>query len=225
MQRPTPPRTRGRRSRPAKPAARRSPFGNASQLRVAYIVISGLVVCSMLAVALTTIDFSGLWGGGEDDVIVDPNADLIADQQTVVAQDPEDVDQVVLLANLLANTGRMGEATDWYEKALDLAPDDNSIRLDFARSLQVNGMSVDAEAQFLQVLENDPSSISGHYYLAQLYMDWKPQRRDEAREHFERVLEINPEAFLAEQAELELEAMRQTTPVASPGSSTPVSGP
>lgn len=194
-------------------------------MRIAYIVISGLVVCSMLAVALVTIDFSGLWGDGDDDVIVDPNADLIADQQTVVAQDPDNVDQVVLLANLLANTGLMPEAMDWYERALDLAPDDNSIRLDFARSLQTNSMPTDAEAQFLQVLDADPNSISGHYYLAELYMDWKPQRRDEAKHHYEQVLEINPDSFLAEQARLELELMSRATPDESSGASTPVTGP
>lgn len=194
-------------------------------MQIAYIVLSGLVVCSMLAVALVTIDFSSLWGEGDDDVIVDPNADLIADQQTVVAQNPEDVDQVLLLANLLANTGRMPEAMDWYERAIDLAPDDNSIRLDFARSLQTNNMPTDAEAQFLRVLEADPNSISGHYYLAKLYMDWKPQRREEARQHYDRVLEINPESFLAEQARVELQSMNQTTPVSSPGASTPIAGP
>lgn len=194
-------------------------------MRIAYIVISALVVCSMLAVALVTIDLSGLWNDGEDDVIVDPNADLISEQQTIVAQDRDNVDQVVLLANLLANTGRMPEAMDWYERAIDLAPRDNSIRLDFARSLQTNNMPTDAEAQFLQVLEADPDSISGHYYLGQLYMDWRPQRRDEARHHFERVLEINPESFLAEQARLELEAMDRATPPGTPGLTTPVTGP
>ena len=194
-------------------------------MRIAYIVISGLVVCSMLAVALVTIDFSDIWDGGEDDVIVDPNADLIGDQQTVVAQDPDDVDQVVLLANLLANTGRMPEAMDWYERALELAPEDNSIRLDFARSLQANAMPTDAEAQFLQVLENDPDSISGHYYLAKLYMDWKPQRRDEAQQHYQRVLDINPNSFLAEQARLELESINRSTPDSSAGATTPVAGP
>jgi cytochrome c-type biogenesis protein CcmH/NrfG len=194
-------------------------------MRVAYIVISGLVVCSMIAVAIATVDVSGLWSDGDDESIMDPNADLVAEQQTVVAQSPEDVNEIVLLANLLSNTGRMGEATEWYERALELAPQDHGIRLDFARSLQTNGLNADAEAQFLLVLDADSDNLSGHYYLAQLYMDWKPQRRAEAREHFERVVEINPESFLAEQARVELDSMNQTTPVASPGASTPVAGP
>lgn len=179
----------------------------------------------MLAVALATIDFSNLWGSGEQDVVVDPNADLIAEQETVVAANPDDVDQVVLLANLLANTGKMNEAIDWYERAIDLAPDDPSIRLDFARSLQANGMRTDAEEQFQLVLQQEPDSLPGHYYLAKLYMDWQPRRQEEAIEHFRRVLEINPESFLAEQARVELDSMNQTTPVASPGAAGPDNAP
>jgi cytochrome c-type biogenesis protein CcmH/NrfG len=194
-------------------------------MRVAYIVISGLVVCSMLAVAIATIDFSGFWDDGDGEVVVDPNADLIAEQETVVAQNPEDLDEVVLLANLMANTGRMSEATEWYERALDLAPQDNGVRLDFARSLQANGLDADAEAQFILVLDADPENLSGHYYLAQLYLDWKPQRRAEALDHFQRVVEINPNSFLAEQAQVELDTMNQTTPVSTPGTTTPVAGP
>jgi tetratricopeptide (TPR) repeat protein len=193
-------------------------------MRIAYIVISGLVVCSMIAVAVATIDLSGLWDGGDDEVIVDPNADLVAEQQTVVAQDPYNIDQMVLLANLLSNTGRMNEATEWYERALELDPDNHGVRLDFARSLQDHGLNADAEAQFLRVLEAEPENLPGHYYLARLYMDWKPQRRDEARSHFERVIEINPTSFLAEEAKRTLDTMGQTSEVPGSGTATPSAG-
>jgi cytochrome c-type biogenesis protein CcmH/NrfG len=194
-------------------------------LRIAYIVISALVVCSMIAVALATIDFSSLWNEGAEDVSVDPNADLVAEQQTVVAQNPEDIEQVLLLANLLTNTGRIAEATEWYERALELDPGNNGVRLDFARSLQEHSLNADAEVQFLKVLESDPDNLPGHYYLAQLYMDWRPQRQGEAKALFERVIQINPDSFLAEQARVQLDSMGQTTPIASPGVSTPVAGP
>lgn len=220
MPRPSSPRTPQRQ--PSSP--RSGPLRNTSRLNIVYIVLSGLVICSMLAVALATIDFTNLWGEGEQDVIVDPNVDLIAEQQTVVAQNPDDVDQVLLLANMLANTGQMNEAIDWYEKAIDLAPNDPSVRLDFARSLQANGMKPDAEEQFMLVLEQEPDSLSGHYYLAKLYLDWQPRRQEKAVEHFQRVLEINPDSFLAEQAKLELESMNQTTPVASPRVAAPGTG-
>lgn len=180
----------------------------------------------MLAVALTTIDFSSLLGDDEDSAnIADPNADLIAEQQTKVAQYPDDTNEIVLLANLLGNTGRIQDAVPWYERALELAPDDYGIRLDFARSLAGAGLFSDAEAQFQQVLTNDPHNQTAHYYLAQLYLSWEPARREEALEHYERAVVIDPESFLGERAQIELDAMGNTTAVARPSSSTPASMP
>jgi cytochrome c-type biogenesis protein CcmH/NrfG len=178
----------------------------------------------MLAVALATVDFFSILGNDEERAnVADPNADLIAEQQTKVAQHPEDVDEIVLLANLLANTGRIQEAVPLYEKALGLAPDDHGIRLDFARSLAGAGLASDAEAQFHEVLNSDPNNQTAHYYLAQSYMSWEPARREEAFQHYARAVEINPESFLGERAQIELDAMGNTTPIVSPPSSTPAS--
>jgi cytochrome c-type biogenesis protein CcmH/NrfG len=225
VQRPSSPRPTRKRPPAVNQSGKAGQFGNTQQMRVAYIVISGLVICSMLGVVLATVDFSGFWDDETEVAHGDPNEDLVAEQQTVVAENPEDLDQVVLLANLLANTGHMQDAMEWYERALELDPANNGVRLDFARSLQENDLNADAEAQFLQVLDSDPNSLPGHYYLAKLYMDWQPRRKEEARAHYERVVEINPDSFLAEQAQVELDSMDQTTPIASPGVSTAIAGP
>lgn len=222
MQRSDSPHNSRRPTSPRRIRPQEAPKGPGNEMRIAYIVISGLVVCSMLAVAVMTVDLSGLWGNGDDDVIVDPNADLIADQETVVAENPDDADEVLLLANMLAQAGRMNEAMRWYQRAIDLSPEDMSVRLDFARSLQKSGLHQDAEAQFLRVLETNPDSQPGHYYLGQLYMEWRPQRRAEAREHFERALEINPDSFLGGLAKTRLDTLEHSP---SRVDSTPVGGP
>lgn len=194
-----------------------------NRFQVLYIVITALVVCSMLAVALVTIDFGALFGGGGDDEgnYLDPNADLIAEQQTAVAEAPDDVDEIVLLANMLAQTGRIQEAIPWYEKALGLAPADAGIRLDFARSLAGADLRTDAEAQFQQVLKADPDNQTAHYYLAELYMMWDPPRTDEAFAQYRRAAEIDPGSFLGERAQNRIDTMEGGTPVATAGS-TPV---
>lgn len=180
----------------------------------------------MLAVALATIDFSSIFGNDEDSAnVVDPNADLIAEQQTQVAENPDDVDEIVLLANLLGNTGRIQEAVPWYERALELAPSDEGIRLDFARSLAGAQLYTDAEAQFQRVLSDNPDNQTAHYYLAELYMSWNPARTDEAMRHYTRAVEIDPESFLAEQAQIELDSLGDTTTASSPPSSTPAATP
>ncbi|HWV24524.1 MAG TPA: tetratricopeptide repeat protein [Thermomicrobiales bacterium] len=204
---------RSRRERSLEPGL--LPEKPKNRFQVLYLVVTVLVICSMLAIAVTTIDFGSLFGDDGDDDFVDPNADLIADQQTVVARNPDDVDEIVLLANMLGQTGRIQEAIPWYEKALALSPDDSGIRLDFARSLSGSGLQTDAEAQFNQVLKAEPDNQSAHYYLAELYMAWSPPRTDEAYAHYKRAAEIDPDSFLGERAQTRVETMSVATPDAT----------
>jgi cytochrome c-type biogenesis protein CcmH/NrfG len=186
-------------------------------MQLAYIVISSLVVCSLLAVALATVDFSRFFGGNDDDAanFVDDNADIIAEQETVVAQNPDDVDEIVFLANLLGNTGRINEAVPYYERAVSLAPDDLGIRLDFARTLSDANLSKDAEAQFLVVLEADPDNQNAHYYLAELYRSWDPARTDEAVAHYQRVVDIDTTTFVSQLAQDQLTSLAPGDPGAA----------
>ena len=57
------------------------PKSPVNRFKVVYIVVSSLVVCSMIAVALTTIDFGGIFSNDDDAAnIENPNADLLAEQ-------------------------------------------------------------------------------------------------------------------------------------------------
>jgi len=188
-----------------------------------YILIVSVVVFSMLLAGLTAVDWGSLFADNAEPT-PDYNTDQIAIQQTVVAQDPDNSEAQALLASLLANSRRIQEAIPVFEEAIRLDPGNTTIRLNFARSLQANNMNADAEAQFLKVLELEPENHSAHYYLARLYMDWQPRRQDEAIRHFQRVLEIAPNSFLAEQAQDVLDTVGpatpveyQVTPISSPG--------
>ena len=207
--------TAGARSRRPEPPAK----GN--RLQLTYVILSALVVCSLIAVALATVDFSSIFGGNAEDEAnwEDPNADLIVEQQTAVAQDPDDVESILFLANLLGNTGRINEAVPYYERAVELAPNDVGVRIDFARSLGDAGLLADAEAQFKVALEQDPESQPAHYYLAELYRLSDPPRLEEAIPHYQRAAEIDETAFLAERARGQLTMLTAGTPgtaVASP---------
>lgn len=140
-----------------------------------------------------------------------------------VAADPGDVTALASLANLLANDGRMAEAIDRYEEAIDLDPRNASIRYDFATSLAQAGRRPDAELQFRRVIEADPANVEAHFYLAELYRTWQPPRTDEAAALYRRVVELTPDAYLADRAEDELRrsgAAPTPLPASPPGSPT-----
>lgn len=197
-------------------------------MKIGIIAFAMLFTCSLIAGTLVLIPFDDLFGlGGEDPAenIVDPNDDLIEEQKAVVDENPDDVDAVLLLANILGNSGRLTEAIPYYEQAIDLAPDDPSIRLDFARALADGGLGPDAELQFRRVLEIRPDSQEARYYLAELYMEWDPPREEEARTLYEESIELDPDTFIAELATNRLSSMVATPAGGASPAASPVSTP
>lgn len=198
-------------NRPRRQNSRRATTGPAAWV---YVLITGVVIVSMLLAGLSAVDFSGFLG--EEEPTPDYSNNVVDQQRAVVDANPDDPAARAMLASLLTNSGNLTEAIREYEHALELAPNDTGIRLDFARSLQANNRPQDAEAQFKKVLELQPENHAAHYYLAKLYMDWQPRRLDEAIPHFHLVIELAPDSFLAEQSRAVLDTLDLATPVASP---------
>ncbi len=139
--------------------------------------------------------------------VTSPNDDLIEEQMDVVEANPVDVDAILLLANIMANSGRLTEAIPYYEHALSLAPIDAPIRLEYARALANAGLHQYSEFQFQRALEINPNSQEAMYYLAQLYISWDPPRTEEAIALLEGSIEIDSDSFIAEQAKDQLDSI------------------
>lgn len=200
-------------------------------MKIGFVAFAMLIVCSLVGSALVYIPFGDLFGiGGDNDPstnIPDPNEDVIADQRKIVEENPEDPEAVLLLADILGNSGHLDEAIQYYERAIELSPNDVSIRLTFARSLADGDLHSDADLQFQKVLEIEPDNQQALYYLAELYMNWDPPRQDEAEELYQRAIEADPDSFLASQATDRLTTIAPSpaalaSPEASPSAGTPV---
>lgn len=148
---------------------------------------------------------------------VTPGAE-VARWQTAVAENPDDVNQIVVLAEVLANSGRINEAIPWFERAIELRPEDAQLRVAFGSALQRNGSYFDAELQLLQAIELDPENIAAAYYLANLYEGMPNPRVDEARRWYERTIEIDSDSVIAEQAQERLDELDGVSATPSPGS-------
>ncbi len=205
----------------------RNALARLGRMQIAFVIVSSLVICGMLGAAVFTLSADGLFGetGGSDEGDLenfqDPNQDLIDEQLTVVANNPSDLEETLLLANLLGNTWRLSEAIPLYERAADLAPEDVGVRLSFARALADGGLGADAELQFKRALELNPNNQQAHYYLAELYRMWTPPRTDQAIAHYRQAAASDPTTLIAEQSNTQLATFGVTTPVASPAPATP----
>ncbi len=219
-----------RRSSKRRPPRDQGPLSHLSRGQAIFGIVTMLVICSMIGGVFVGLTFTDIFGdlfsdNGNEENFPDPNSDIVAAQETVVANNPDDLEDVLLLASLLANTGRLGDAIPHYEHALELAPDDVDARLSFARALADGDMRADAELQFNKVLEIDPDNQQAHYYLAELYMAWEPVRTEEAIPHYQRTVEIDPTTLIGERSQTQLDTlgatMPSTSPAASPIASTP----
>jgi len=194
-----------------------------NRAQIVFAILSSLVICGLIAAALLTVSpaglFDGLGSGDEGDAenFQDPGADVIAENQTVVAANPDDLESVLFLANLLGNSNRLAEAIPLYERALEIAPQDANARLSFARALSDGGMLADADLQFRKVLELEPDNQQAHYYLAELYRLEVPPRTSEAIVHYRRAAEIDSTTLISERSREQLATLGVASPTGSPG--------
>ncbi len=182
--------------------------------QIAFSILATLVVCSLVAGALGTAIFDQQGGAGDADPLEyqEPSTELEDSLRATVAAHPEDVEATALLANLLANTGKVSEAIPLYERLLAANPDDTGRRLEFARVLADGEKHADAELQFAKVLEAEPHNVEALFYRAQLYRTWHPPRIEDAVAGYRDVMEIAPDQYLAQRAAEELAALGYATP-------------
>ena len=187
-----------------------------------FALIAIIVVLALIGSTLGTIvaDYVGRQQPtSEDDPLAfdGQQAALIEDQRATVAASPTDASAMALLAKYLQLGGNSTEAVQWYEQALQVAPDDIAIRLDFADMLTQAGRQADSEFQYQRVLAIDPGNIRATFYLGDLYQFWKPTARTaEAVARFQQVLVLGPDEVLATTARERLTLLGAATPVAAP---------
>jgi cytochrome c-type biogenesis protein CcmH/NrfG len=186
------------------------------------LIFTGLVVCSMIGgvTASVVLDSwqSGGGGGGDADLSTDTNGDVLHELETAAAENPQDAEAQAALGNYYANTGNFDLAVTYYERAVQLSPEDWTIRLTFAQALMTNRKLADAELQFDKILEAEPQNATAWYYLGQLYQLFEPPRNDEAIYAYQQVIRFGPDTYVATQAVAKLSALG-ATPVASPAAS------
>lgn len=192
--------------------------GSTSSNRPLTIVAIVLIVFLLASSLLILIPF----GGGGDDAIDDdvarvtPGAE-VSRLETAVANDPDNVDTMIVLAEVLANSGRINESIPWFERAIAQQPDDATLRLAFGRALQRAGNDFDAELQLRRAVELDPTDPAAPFYLGLFYETRQPPETEKAKEWYQRAIESDPDSVIAGQARDRAAALDSSgTPTSTP---------
>jgi cytochrome c-type biogenesis protein CcmH/NrfG len=163
-------------------------------------------------------------GGGSDSndsvdtVQVTPGAEE-AQMRARLQQNPNDFDAMVILADLLANTGRGPESIQWYEKAVKIKPDEESLRIAFGTVLMQYNYYLDSELQLKKAHDLSPNDPQPLYLLGQLYENESPPQPELARQLYQQAASVQPDSVYANLAKdriTALDATPQATPSATP---------
>ncbi len=118
-------------------------------------------------------------------------AQAIEEYQNALRADPAYFDACYNLGVAAQDTGDLGLALIAYETALALKSDSANARYNFALTLKDSGYTQDAADQLRKLLEANPNELRAHLSLANLGAQQLRQPAL-AREHYTRVLELNP---------------------------------
>jgi len=87
--------------------------------------------------------------------------------------------------------GNHRQALEAYETALAIEPDSIDARYNFALALKAAGYVPDAVNELKKILAREPDEVRAHLALANLYAQ-KLREPNEARDHYLKVLELDP---------------------------------
>jgi tetratricopeptide (TPR) repeat protein len=117
--------------------------------------------------------------------------DAVANYQKAIQWDPSYFEACFNLGLAAYERGQMKQSLAAYEYALVLNPDSVDARYNFALALKQAGYPQDAAEELLKVVRLRPNEARGHYSLGNVYANQLKQMPD-AREHYQKALELNP---------------------------------
>ncbi len=119
-------------------------------------------------------------------------ADAIRDYREAAKLDPTLFEAEYNLGVALAESGKVSESMTAYERALAVKPDSADARYNLALALKQSNYVPDAASELEKLLATKPRETRAHLALANLYAQELGQK-SKARQHYQRVLELEPQ--------------------------------
>jgi len=110
--------------------------------------------------------------------------------QAVLKFDPQYFDALYVSGLALANLGKWIDSLDYFERALEIEPENKSLQLQYAYSLAANGRGADALKIYEKLKKQYPGDYQIYQDLAIVY-DFLGDLKS-ARQNLQHAIELNP---------------------------------
>jgi cytochrome c-type biogenesis protein CcmH/NrfG len=143
-----------------------------------------------------------------------------------IQANPKDADSLMALGDEYYKIGDFATAGDWFTKVTLLEPT-NVRGLLALGATDFNSGDLDAaEVAWRKVLDIDETNVEAHYDLGFLYFNRQPPDMAKVQEHWQRVVELDPDSEVAQTVKAHLGAIASMVPAApAPDASTPAASP
>jgi len=118
-------------------------------------------------------------------------SEAAADYRKAIQLDPSYFQPYYNLGLVSVQSGNLPAGLAAYETALAIEPDSHDARFNFALALRQANYPIDAASELEKLLAKSPNDVWAHFAVGSLYADQLRQTA-RAREHYQKVLELNP---------------------------------
>ncbi len=117
----------------------------------------------------------------------------------VVGKEPDDLNSLLELSNMLEDNGFYGQAAVYYKRYLSKEPRNVDARVDYGVTLFEGGNTQGGIAQIKEALKIDPKHQKGLYNLGIIYLN--SGEFEKANAEFEKCAKVNPNTKVGKKAE------------------------
>jgi len=142
--------------------------------------------------------------------------------KSIINSNPRDVNALIQLGNLYYDNNKYSDAVQWYGKALEIDPNNISVRTDRGTCYWSMGQADAAIAEFQKSLLVNPTHPQTLFNLGIVYLHGKNDM-GEARKAWEKLLAANPD--YPDRARLQQMLASLGAPAAGPATTTTTASP
>jgi predicted Zn-dependent protease len=149
-----------------------------------------------------------------------PFMQKLAEYKARLEKDPKDIEALVFMGNANYDIQRFEKAKEFYQKALEVDPNNTHVRTDLASSYRSLGETDQALEELNKVLKSDPKHEVALYNSGIILLNDKNDA-EKATAAWEKLVQLKPNDPLSEELKKKISELKQTGSPPTPSATQP----